>query len=97
MLKVSVESVGPGAVLAKPITNETGIILIASGVEVSESLKRKLTGMGITEVFIVGKRVPEIPKDEFVAKINASFSKTEEDPRMVEMKRALLAHIEELY
>jgi hypothetical protein len=97
MLKMSVESVGPGAVLAKPIVNNTGIILIAAGVEVTASLKEKLANMGITEVFITGKRVPDIPMEEFVAKINISFSKTEQDPRMAAMKRALLAHVEELY
>ena len=97
MLKMSVESVGPGAMLAKPILNETGTILIAAGVEVTESLKEKLAGMGITEVFIAGKRTPDIPMEELVAKIDLSFSKTEEDPRMATMKRALLAHIEELY
>ena len=97
MLKMSVESVGLGAVLAKPIVNDTGIILIAAGVEVTGSLKQRLASMGITEVFIHGKRVPEIPRGEFVAKVDISFSKTEEDPRMAAMKRALLAHIEELY
>ena len=97
MLKMSVESVEPGAVLAKPIVNETGITLIAAGVEVSGPIKRKLTSMGITEIFVAGRRVPDIPKEEFVAKINASFAKTDEDPRMAAMKRALLAHIEELY
>ena len=97
MLKMPVESVGPGAVLAKPIVNDTGIILIAAGVEVTGSLKEKLAGMGITEVFIAGKRVPDIPMEEFVAKVNLSFSKTEEDPRMAAMKSTLLAHIEELY
>jgi hypothetical protein len=97
MLKASVESVEPGAVLAKPIVNDTGITLIAAGVEVSRPIKEKLASMGITEIFIAGKRVPDIPKEEFVAKVNASFAKAEEDPRMAAMKRALLAHIEELY
>ena len=97
MLKMSVESVGPGAVLAKPIVNDTGIILIAAGVEVTGSLKEKLASMGVTEIFIAGKRVPDIPKEEFLAKIQVSFSKTEEDPRMAAMKGALLAHVEELY
>jgi hypothetical protein len=97
MLKMSVESLEPGAVLAKPIVNDTGISLIAAGVEVSRPIKEKLVSMGITEVFVVGKRVPDVPKEEFVAKVNASFTKTEEDPRMAAMKRALLAHIEELY
>ena len=97
MLKMSVESVEPGAVLAKPIVNDTGITLIAAGVEVSGPIKKKLTSMGITEIFVAGRRVPDIPKEEFVTKINASFAKTDEDPRMAAMKRALLAHIEELY
>jgi hypothetical protein len=97
MIKVLVESVGAGAVLAKPIVNETGIILIAAGIEITEPLKKKLASMGITEVFIEGKRVPDISKEEFVAKVNVSFVKTELDPRMAAMKRALLAHIEEVY
>lgn len=97
MLRISVESVEPGAVLAKPIMNNAGIILIAAGVEISEPLREKLINMGITEISIVGRKVPDIPKEEFVAKINGMFIKTEEDPRMAAMKRALLAHIEELY
>jgi hypothetical protein len=97
MLRMSVESVGPGAMLARPIVNDTGIVLIAAGVEISGALKEKLTSMGITEIFIAGTRVPDISKEEFVAKVNVSFSKCEEDPRMAMMKRALLAHVEELY
>ena len=97
MLRVSVESVEPGVVLARPIMNDAGIILIAAGVEVTEPLREKLITMGITEVCIVGRKKPDIPKEEFVAKVNAMFAKTEEDPRMAAMKRALLAHIEELY
>jgi hypothetical protein len=97
MLRVSVDSVESGAVLAKPIVSESGSTLIAAGVEVTEPLREKLLSMGITEVFIVGRQVPDIPKEECVAKINAMFIKTEENPRMAAMKRALLAHIEELY
>ena len=96
MLRMSVESVAPGAALAKPIVNESGSTLIAAGVEVTEPLREKLLSMGVTE-FIVGRRVPDIPKEEFVAKIDVTFAKTEEDPRMAAMKRALLAHIEELH
>jgi hypothetical protein len=97
MLRISVESVEPGAVLAKPIVNESGSTLIAAGVEVTEPLRKELLSMGVTEVFIVGRRVPDIPKEEFVAKIDVAFAKAEEDPRMAAMKRAFLAHIEELY
>ena len=97
MLRMSVESVEPGAALAKPIVNESGSTPIAAGVKVTEPLREKLLSMGVTEVFIVGRRVPDIPKEEFVAKVDVTFAKTEEDPRMAAMKRALLAHIEELY
>jgi hypothetical protein len=97
MLKVSLESVASGAVLARPITNDAGIVLIAAGAEIYEPLKRRLAGMGITEVFIVGRRVPDISKAEFVDRVNRSFAKSGEDPRMAAMKNALLAHIEEVY
>ena len=97
MLKVSLEAIAPGAVLAKPIINDAGIVLIAAGVEVYEPLRRKMASMGITEVFIVGRRTPDVSKAEFIARVNKAFVKTEEDPRMAAMKSALLAHIEELY
>ena len=97
MLKVSLESVTPGAVLAKPIMNDAGIVLIAAGVEVYEPLKRKLASMGITEVFVVGRRIPDVSKEDFIAHVNQSFAKTGTDERMATMKNALLAHIEELY
>jgi hypothetical protein len=47
-------------VLVKPIVNESGSTLIAAGVEVTEPLREKLLSMGVTEVFIVGRRVPDI-------------------------------------
>ncbi|HME45689.1 MAG TPA: hypothetical protein VKF36_21540 [Syntrophorhabdales bacterium] len=97
MLRMSAESVDPGAVLAKPIINESGSTLIAAGIEATELLREELLSLGVTEVLIVGRRVPDIPREESVARINAMFTKTEEDPRMAAMKRALLAHIEELY
>ncbi len=97
MLKVSVESVEPGAVLAKPIVSDGGITLIAAGVEVSGPIKEKLASMGIRQIFVAGRRMPNIPKEEFVAKVNTSFAKTEDDPHMALMKKALLGHIEELY
>lgn len=97
MLRISVESVEPGAVLAKPIVNDAGITLIAAGVEVTELLRERLISMGIAEVFVIVRQVPDIPKEEFIAKVNATFTKTGGDPRMAAMKRALLAHIEELY
>ncbi len=97
MLTVSVESVEPGAVLAKPIVNDSGISLIAAGVEVTEALREKLIAMGIAKVSIVGRKVPDIPMDEYIARINVAFEKAEGDPHMAAMKRALLAYIEGLY
>ena len=97
MLKMSVESVEPGAILAKPIVNDAGIILIAAGVEVSRPIKEKLVSMGITEVFVAGKRVPDVQRKNSLPRLTPHSAKTEEDPRMAAMKRALLAHMEELY
>jgi hypothetical protein len=75
MVKMSVESVKPRAVLAKPIVSDEGITLIAAGDEVSGPIKEKLAITGITEVFIAGARVPDIPKKELVTKIKAMFTK----------------------
>ncbi len=97
MMRIPIESVELGAVLAMPIVNDAGIPLIAAGVEVSELLKEKLISMGVAEVAIIGKRGHDIPKEEFVAKTNALFARADNDPRMAAMKRALLAHIEDLY
>ena len=97
MAKISVDNVGFGTALSAPVINDAGVTLVPAGAVVTPELKEKLHAMGITEVSVLIKATPEMPKEEFVAKVNASFSKAETDARMARMKKALLAHVEDLY
>ena len=53
MLKVPINSIIPGAVVAKPIYNENGILLVPTGIILDEKGIRRLIGLGIHEAFIL--------------------------------------------
>lgn len=53
MVKVPISSVVPGAVVAKPIHNENGILLVPTGIILDEKGIRRLAGLGVQEAFVL--------------------------------------------
>ncbi|MBF0505227.1 MAG: hypothetical protein HQL09_00170 [Nitrospirae bacterium] len=94
MKKVSVETLKPGVKLAKPVINDSGMIIIGEGTVLSDVHIERLHNMSINTVFIEGTAGPAKSKDELLAELDARFKKTGEEPYMPILKRILREQIE---
>ncbi|MFO0751784.1 MAG: hypothetical protein U0411_00480 [Thermodesulfovibrionales bacterium] len=97
MPKVSVDSLKPGMKLAKPVVNESGMILLGEGTELTEAHIERLQNMTIGSVTVTGSAQSKKPKEEMLAALDARFSKTEGEPYMSFIKQVLAEQIEEAY
>lgn len=97
MPKVSVENLKPGMKLAKPVTNDAGMVLLGSGTELTASSIARLGNMNVSSVAVEGSSKPAKPKEEMFAEIDARFKKTEAEPNMSVLKKILQEHTEALY
>ncbi|MCC6346905.1 MAG: hypothetical protein IT388_06915 [Nitrospirales bacterium] len=96
MPKVSVESLKPGMKLAKPVVNESGMILLGEGTELTEVHIERLRNMTIGSVAVAGSAQPQKSKAELLSALDARFRKTEDEPYMSLIKRVFAERIEEL-
>lgn len=97
MPKIPVEKLMPGVVLAKPVLNEAGMVLLAQGTEIKAAHIDRLINMNVQAVFVEGDTTPDKPKDEVLAELEARFSKTINEPHMLMIKKIIESRIEELY
>ena len=65
MIKVPISSIVPGAVVAKPIYNENGLLLVPTGIILDEIGIRRLIGLGVPEAFIL---YPELETSRILEK-----------------------------
>ncbi|HHW19916.1 MAG TPA: hypothetical protein PKZ17_00085 [Thermodesulfovibrio thiophilus] len=95
MIKIPIDKAKPGIKIVKDIVNESGMIVVPAGKELTESLIDKLSMMNIDFIYVEGKKeLP--PKDEVLNEIEKRFKKINDEPTLL-IKRALEAHIEDLY
>ncbi|MDX9714230.1 MAG: hypothetical protein RBT37_02260 [Dissulfurispiraceae bacterium] len=97
MPKIPVDKLMPGVVLAKPVLNEAGMVLLAQGTEIKAAHIDRLLNMNVQAVYIEGESAPDRPKDEVLAELEARFSKTINEPHMLMLKKIFESRIEELY
>lgn len=94
MKKVSVETLKPGVKLAKPVVNDSGMIIIGDGTVLSDVHIERLHNMNISTVFVEGMTGPSKSKEELLAELDARFKKTVEEPYMSMLKRVIKEQIE---
>lgn len=94
MKRVSVELLKPGAKLAKPVVNDSDMILIGEGTVLKESHIDRLQSMNISTVFVEGTAGPSKTREELLAELDARFKKTEGEPYMLTVKRLFKEYIE---
>ncbi|MBA4371982.1 MAG: hypothetical protein C0402_03880 [Thermodesulfovibrio sp.] len=73
--------------LAKPVRNESGMILLGENTELSDSLIQRLEKMSIENVSIIAEAQDEKPPEELLAELSERFKKTENEPYMALIKR----------
>ena len=84
-------------VLAKPVLNKNGLVMLAENTELTEALIHKIRDIDVPGVFIQGMTQPDIPREEALAALSKRFRNVENEPYMDLLKQALREHIEELY
>ena len=97
MPKTSVENLKPGMKLSKPVVNDSGMVLMGEGTELTQSSIDRLTSMNISGVYVEGASKPVKSKEELLTELDARFRKTENEPYMADLKRLLKEHIEGLF
>jgi len=95
--KVSVESLKVGMKLSKPIVNDTGMVLLGAGTELTQSAIERLSAMNIAAVHVEGPSSPLMSREKLLSDLDARFRKTENEPHMSDLKRLIKEHIEELF
>ncbi|OPY71459.1 MAG: hypothetical protein A4E62_01242 [Syntrophorhabdus sp. PtaU1.Bin002] len=95
--KTAVDSLKPGMVLAKPVVNKNGLVMVSEGTELNDSLIGKIREMDVPGVYVRGMTQPDTPKEDMLALLDKRFNGVEEKPYMALIKQALKEHIEELY
>ncbi|MCX5853660.1 MAG: hypothetical protein NTZ24_03565 [Deltaproteobacteria bacterium] len=93
---VSVDSLQPGMILAKPLSKGT-MVIMGEGTVLSEALISRIAGMGIERIFIDGPSEQPIPIEEALAALDARFRGVLDKPHMSEIKKIVKEHIEGLY
>lgn len=78
MQRISLENAKPGMTVAKPVVNESGVVLIGAGTQLTESALEKLKSLEITSIIVTGRPVdtgvPEKPLEQLWAELDERFS-----------------------
>jgi len=97
MIRVNIVDLKPGMVLAQPVQNHQGILLLDAGTKITKKNIRIFKSWGVIEVSIKGeldesKAADETPvagvKDTVEKELKARFSDVLDDPVMVEIYNA---------
>jgi len=81
----------PGMTLAKPVSSDKGVVLLAQGTELTEALIQRLDRMQVTKVVVEGHPV-DLPgqsqrnPQQRLAELDRAFSRVENDPPMMALK-----------
>jgi hypothetical protein len=97
MPRIALDKLKPGMKLAKPVTNQNGLVMLAEDTELTTILIDKISDLDIAGVYIQGMTQPDMPKEEMLAGLNQRFKNVENEPYMDVIKQALKEHIEGLY
>jgi hypothetical protein len=97
MASITVANLKAGMKLAKPIVNDSGMVLLPQGTVLTDAHIRRIENMDLTAVSIEGGNEERKPKEVVLAEIDARFSQCEHVQLMQMLKHVLKEHIEELY
>jgi hypothetical protein len=95
-MKIPLSEVQPGMILARAATNPRGQVLLKAGAEVQPKHLRIFQSWGVVDLEVEGRDGPaDVPASEAAARIEARFRLAGDDPRLAELREALLERIAE--
>lgn len=92
MQKIPLNQASPGMVLEKPVLRDNGLVLVAQGTEISDTLLFRLENMGVESVTVEGHPVEvegeNQPRSyqERIDSLDHLFRRYKDDPWMNKMK-----------
>jgi len=97
MPRITLDKLKPGMKLAKPVTNQNGLVMLAEDTDLTTALIEKISDLDITGVYIKGMTQPDMPKEEMLSSLDQRFKHVENEPYMDVIKQVLQEQIEGLY
>jgi hypothetical protein len=95
--KIPLSDLESGMIIAKPITQKNGMVILGEGVELTTAWVERLQEMDIDGVYIDAPVEQKITKDEAIMQLDARFLPVVDRPYMIRLKAILREHIEGLY
>jgi hypothetical protein len=95
MKKVPLHEAVPGMILAKPVTNASGLVVAAAGLTLDEQMIAHLERMGKATVHVEGAPGEEAGKSlkDLERELNARFRKAGGDPELTKIREAIRRHL----
>lgn len=96
MKRVPLDEAEPGMVLAKPVTNQTGVTVLPAGTELDRELLKRLDRMNLAAVYVEGdagaagaKSPADVEQD-----LTRRFRKVAGDPTQAMIREAVRRHVQ---
>jgi len=91
MMRIPLDQATPGMVLAKPVTNPTGLPILPAGTELDADLIRRLDKLNQYAVYVEGGAAVENHQTlaELEEALNQRFQKVADDPTQVMIREAV--------
>jgi len=96
MQRIPVSDLKPGMVVAKAITNESGMVLLSEGTTLTDSLIVRLGRMDLSHISIEGASSSDKSKAELLSELDNRFKKTGKEKYMDIIKGVIKTRIEEV-
>lgn len=95
MRRVVIEELTPGMILAKPVTNAAGLVVLPSGAELDEATLPRLQCLGLASLFIEGEAGDTGGKTlaELEAELDHRFRLVSNDPIQRQLLEAIRLHL----
>ena len=93
MQRIPLEKAKPGMVVAKPVANDSGVVLIGAGTELSEAAIERLNSLEIAYVIVKGRPLdtgtPEKPLEQLYAELDERFTLVANDKLCMQIKNLI--------
>lgn len=97
MRRITIDDMQAGMVVAKPIMNEGGMVMLSEGTTLTDSLISRIGRMELSHIYIVGDAPGAKTCAERLVDLDRRFKKTENEKYMDTIKNAIKSRIEEVY
>lgn len=91
MKRIVIEELTPGMILAKPVTNSTGLVVLPAGAELDDATLSRLQRLGLTSIYVEGEAGDASGKTlaELEAELEHRFRRVIDDPLQHQLREAI--------